>query len=61
MHITQADTIIYRSGQSDGARCPMKDRCCPNTPIRKIACAYKDSALPTTNSRWLLLFIIYGA
>ena len=36
-HITKADTIIYRSSQSDCAACPIKDRCCPNTPMRKIA------------------------
>jgi transposase len=35
--ITKADTIIYRSSQSDCAACAMKARCCPNTPIRKIA------------------------
>jgi len=36
-HITKAATIIYRSTKSDCAQCPMKNRCCPNTPIRKIA------------------------
>jgi len=36
-HITKAGTILYRSSQSDCAACPMKDRCCPNTPMRKIA------------------------
>ena len=36
-HITKADTIIYRSTKADCAQCPMKNRCCPNTPIRKIA------------------------
>jgi transposase len=36
-HITKADTIIYRSRQSDCAACPLKSRCCPRTPIRKIA------------------------
>jgi transposase len=36
-HVTKADTIIYRSSQSDCAKCPIKARCCPNTPIRKIA------------------------
>lgn len=36
-HVTKADTIIYRSSQSDCAKCPIKSRCCPNTPIRKIA------------------------
>ena len=37
MHVTKADMIIYRSSQADCATCPIKDRCCPNTPIRKIA------------------------
>jgi hypothetical protein len=36
-HVTKADTIIYRSSQSDCAKCLIKGRCCPNTPIRKIA------------------------
>src|SRR5271169_1897928 len=36
-HITLADTIIYRSSKSDCDSCPLKLRCCPNTPIRKIA------------------------
>ena len=36
-HITQADTIIYRSSQHDCTTCPRKKECCPNTPIRKIA------------------------
>jgi transposase len=43
-HITKADTIIYRSGQSDCKTCPMKARCCPNTPIRKIARSVHESA-----------------
>jgi hypothetical protein len=34
-HITKAQTIIYRSSQPDCAGCSMKDRCCPNTPLRK--------------------------
>jgi transposase len=34
--ITKADTLLYKSRQSDCARCPIKARCCPNTPIRKI-------------------------
>lgn len=37
--ITKADTILYRSSQLDCAACPMKERCCPNTPIRKIPAA----------------------
>jgi hypothetical protein len=43
-HITKADTIIYRSSQADCATCPMKARCCPNTPIRKIARSLHESA-----------------
>lgn len=36
-HITKANTIIYRSSQPDCAQCSMKQQCCPNTPMRKIA------------------------
>ena len=43
-HITKADTIIYRSSQSDCATCLMKARCCPNTPTRKIARSIHESA-----------------
>jgi len=43
-HVTKADTVIYRSSQSDCATCPMKTRCCPNTPIRKIARSVHESA-----------------
>src|SRR5947199_5115205 len=43
-HITKADTIIYRSSQSDCATCPMKTRCCPNTPFRKIARSIHEPA-----------------
>jgi transposase len=43
-HITKADTVIYRSSQSDCATCPIKDRCCPNTPTRKIARSIHESA-----------------
>lgn len=43
-HITKADTIIYRSSQSDCAACPIKERCCPNTPMRKIARSIHESA-----------------
>jgi hypothetical protein len=43
-HITKAGTIIYRASQSDCATCPMKARCCPNTPRRKIARSLYESA-----------------
>jgi transposase len=43
-HVTKAHTIIYRSSQSDCATCPIKSRCCPNTPVRKITRSVHDSA-----------------
>ncbi len=43
-HITKADTIIYRSRQSDCAVCRMKEYCCPNTPHRKIARSIHEPA-----------------
>jgi hypothetical protein len=43
-HVTKADTIIYRSSQSDCANCPMKARCCPSTPTRKNARSVHESA-----------------
>jgi len=43
-HITKADTIVYRSSASDCAHCPTKHRCCPNTPIRKIARSIYESS-----------------
>ena len=43
-HVTQANTILYTSRQSDCAACPMKSRCCPNTAIRKIARSVHESA-----------------
>jgi hypothetical protein len=35
-HVTKDETIIYRASQHDCTGCPMKQRCCPNTPARKI-------------------------
>jgi len=43
-HITKDENIIYRSRQSDCASCPMKARCCPNTPIRKIRRSIHEDA-----------------
>jgi len=42
--ITKADTIIYRSSELDCATCPQKQRCCPNTEIRKIARSIHESS-----------------
>src|SRR5215467_1400607 len=43
-HITKAATIIYRASQRDCASCPLKRRCCPNTPMRKIARSIHEQA-----------------
>ena len=43
-HITKADTIIYRSTLRDCAACPLKNKCCPNTSIRKIARSIHEGA-----------------
>jgi transposase len=43
-HVTKADTIIYRASQADCMTCPLKPRCCPNTPTRKIARSIHESA-----------------
>lgn len=36
-HVTKANTVIYRASQLDCVKCLLKSRCCPNTPMRKIA------------------------
>jgi hypothetical protein len=46
--ITKANTIIYRSGQPECAKCPIKKRCCPNTPMRKIARSIRAPARQLT-------------
>ena len=43
-HITKADTVIYRASVHYCASCPLKARCCPNTPTRKIARSVHESA-----------------
>jgi transposase len=43
-HITKADTIVYKSRQSECATCPIKSSCCPNTPYRKITRSIYESA-----------------
>src|SRR5258706_865283 len=42
--ITNANTIIYHASQAACGECPMKSRCCPNTPNRKIARSVHESA-----------------
>jgi transposase len=43
-HVTKADSILYRSSQSDCKACPIKAYCCPNTPTRKIARSLYETA-----------------
>ncbi|MGE8187469.1 transposase [Pseudomonas sp. NPDC086278] len=43
-HVTKANTIIFRSRQTDCATCPMKAKCCPNTAFRKIARSVHEAA-----------------
>lgn len=43
-HVTKANTVIYRSSQADCTTCPMKSRCCPNTPMRKIVRSVHEAA-----------------
>jgi hypothetical protein len=42
--VTKAGTIIYWPGQFDCENSSMKDRCCPNTPFRKIARSIHEAA-----------------
>ena len=43
-NVTKANTIIYRASVPDCASCALKQRCCPNTPMRKIARSIHESA-----------------
>ena len=35
-HITKADTILYKASRKHCTSCPIKEKCCPNTPRRKV-------------------------
>lgn len=41
---TAEGTILYRSKNLECASCPLKPRCCPNTPNRKIARSVHESS-----------------
>lgn len=43
-HVTQADTIVYRSSSLACGNCLRKSECCPNTPHRKIARSIYEGA-----------------
>lgn len=42
--ITKAGTVIYRASKKDCNTCAMKPKCCPNTPVRKIARSIHEDA-----------------
>jgi transposase len=42
--ITKADTINYRSDKHDCKTCPLKQRCCANTPYRKVTRSVHEAA-----------------
>ncbi len=42
--VTVDDTIIYRASKFDCGDCPLKPKCCPNTPARKIARSVHEDA-----------------
>ncbi len=35
-HVHEGKTLLYRASKSDCTLCPFKQKCCPNTPERKI-------------------------
>jgi transposase len=43
-HITKDDRINYTARKTDCASCPIKARCCPNTPVRKITRSIHEPA-----------------
>lgn len=42
--ITKANTILYRASEFDCGPCPLKERCCPNTALRKVARSVHEAA-----------------
>lgn len=42
--ITKANTISYRASKFDCEACPFKERCCPNTPYRKVSRSVYEAA-----------------
>ena len=50
-HMTNADTVIYRSRSADCASCPLKAGCCPNAPFRKIARSVNERARNVARAR----------
>jgi hypothetical protein len=34
--VNDGDTLLYRAAKADCDTCPLKPRCCPKSPVRKI-------------------------
>ena len=43
-YVHDGTTLLYRARVSDCGPCPLKSRCCPNTPERKIPCSNHEDA-----------------
>ena len=46
--VTEGNRINYRASKLDCVPCPLKQRCCPNTPVRRIAHSIHESARDIT-------------
>ena len=49
-HATLEGTILYRSKNLECASCPLKPRCCPNTPNRRIARSVHEASRDVARS-----------
>ena len=48
--VTTDDTVLYRSSTYDCQGCPMKSKCSPNTPVRKIARSIHEASRDVARS-----------
>jgi transposase len=42
--VNDGATVLYRASKRDCERCALKDRCCPNTPVRKVPRSIHEGA-----------------
>jgi transposase len=42
--VTSEDTLLYLGSRADCQSCPLKQRCCPNTPVRRIKRSIHESS-----------------
>jgi len=48
--VTKDNTILYRASKSDCDACPLKPRCCPNAPARKVPRSIHEAARDTARA-----------